>query len=80
MTHVHDPASEKAELERFDRKVYVACQTMVAATMAELGKLDVPFFALQKDLVGDGEGKVGEEELRALRVRMVGTLEDLCQG
>ena len=79
MTHVHDPASEKAELERFDRKVYKACQEMVAATMGELGTLGVPFFALRKELMGEGEGMIGDEALLKLRMKMVGLLEDLCR-
>ena len=73
MKHVHDPASEKAELERFDRKVYIACKEMVAATVGELGRLGVPFFGMQK------EGKIEDEELRRLRAKMVGLLEDLCR-
>ena len=82
IAHVHDPQSEKAELDRFDRKVYLACKEMVTATTAELERLGVPFFRLQKGLVvGKGEkaeGKVDEGELLRLRGKMLGLLEDLC--
>ena len=56
---------------------------MVAATTAELERLGVPFFRMQKDLVvGKGEkeeGKVDEEELERLRMKMAGLLEDLSK-
>ena len=81
--HIHDSQTEKAELERFDKKVYIACREMVAATTAELERLGVPFFRMQKDLVvGKGkkeEGKIDEEELQRLRMKMAGLLEDLCK-
>ena len=81
--HIHDPHTEKAELERFDKKVYIACREMVAATTAELERVGVPFFRMQKGLVvGKGEkeeGKIDEEELQRLRMKMVGLLEDLCK-
>lgn len=80
---MHDPQTEKAELERFDKKVYIACREMVTATTAELEKMGVPFFRLQKGLVigkGEkGEGKLDEEELLKLRTKMLGLLEDLCR-
>ena len=81
--HIHDPHTEKAELERFDKKVYIACREMVAATTAELERVGVPFFRIQKGLVvGKGEkeeGKIDEEELQRLRMKMLGLLEDLCK-
>ena len=56
---------------------------MVAATTAELERLNVPFFHLQKNLIiGAGEkedGKIGEEELRQKRSKMIDLLEDLCK-
>ena len=56
---------------------------MIAATTAELERLGVPFFRMQKDLVvGKGEkeeGKIDEEELQRLRMKMVGLLEDLSK-
>ena len=56
---------------------------MVAATTAELERLGVPFFRMQKSLVvGKGmkeEGKIDEEELQRLRMKMAGLLEDLCK-
>ena len=56
---------------------------MVVATTAELERLSVPFFRIQKGLVvGKGEkeeGKIDEEELQRLRMKMAGLLEDLCK-
>jgi hypothetical protein len=82
-----------AELLEFDRKVYAAQQSMEAGLTTELKGLGVPFFGVREDVVvkdggavvrsgGNGEdmngsGKVTEEELRNLRRRMVGHLEDL---
>ena len=86
------------ELERYDRKVYIACGEMIAATERELRGLGVPFFSVKEGFIRrdrgpnrgtvrgdgaeegqDGDGKIGEEELKALRRRMVELLEDLCK-
>ena len=92
-----DPEADMRELERYDRKVYIACGEMIAATERELRGLGVPFFSVKEGLIRrnrgegweivsgdgadgaqDGDGKIGEEELKALRSRMVELLEDLC--
>ncbi len=83
--------SEEQELRMYDRKVQKACREMAAATVKELGKLEVPFFCVVEGLVegkGDGDGKargkgkgkgtISEGELGELRGRMMGLLEDLC--
>ncbi|KAF6221962.1 hypothetical protein HO133_001930 [Letharia lupina] len=82
-----DEFSEEEELKMYDRKVYQACREMVAATVKELKKLEVPFFCTVEGLVspkGDGKaqgkrkGTVSEAELAELRGRMMVLLEDLC--
>lgn len=45
------PATDRHELSQYDRKVHRACTAMVAATTAELARLDVPFFNTRPDLV-----------------------------
>ena len=64
--------SEEEELRGYDCKVYRAQVEMGKAAERELAGLGVPFFGV------GGEGR--EEELRALRGRVVGFLEDLCGG
>lgn len=77
-SHSTDLSPEK-ELEIYDRKVYRACREMVAATINELGGMEVPFFCVRKEFVGD-KGKITEEELGKLRRRMLQLLEDMCGG
>lgn len=82
-----DELSEEQELKIYDRKVHKACKEMVAATMKELKKLEVPFFCIGEGLVsekGDGKaqgkrkGTISEHDLVELRGRMMVLLEDLC--
>ncbi|KAL9076111.1 MAG: hypothetical protein Q9161_001158 [Pseudevernia consocians] len=82
-----DERSEEQEMKLFDRKVYKACREMVAATVKELKKLEVPFFCIVDGLVseeGDGKaqgkskGTISEQGLVELRGRMMVLLEDLC--
>jgi Protein of unknown function (DUF2458) len=74
---------EKAELERYDRKVYAALGQMVAAMDRELTGLRAPFFAIKHELVQeekDGNGKGGtitKAELMELQKKMLGLLQDL---
>jgi hypothetical protein len=73
------------EMEIYDKKVYRACQEMVAATTKELAKLEVPFFCTTRGLVsGKGtvrtKGTITEDELVGLQKRMLELLEDLCGG
>ncbi|CAD6574914.1 MAG: hypothetical protein ASARMPRED_006978 [Alectoria sarmentosa] len=79
--------SEEQEMKIYDKKVYNACKEMVAATMKELKKLEVPFFCYMEGLVspkGDGKaqgkrkGTISEAELADLKGRMMVLLEDLC--
>ena len=75
--------SEEQEIGMYDRKVYKACREMIAATVKELGRLEVPFFCVREGLVagkgqGEGKGRISEEELVELRGRMMTLLEDLC--
>lgn len=58
---------------------------MIAATTAELARLGVPFFAIDKDMVVrdssldiGGKDKIGEKEWQELKTKMLGLLEDLC--
>lgn len=72
-------------MEIYDKKVYRACQEMVAATTKELAKLEVPFFCTTRGLVsGKGtvrtKGTITEDELVGLQKRMLELLEDLCGG
>ena len=57
---------------------------MVQATMLELGRMGVPFFGDAGSKGGienrGGGGGEGRDEIRILQRRMVGLLEDLCQG
>lgn len=82
-----DELSEAQELRLYDRKVHKACREMAAATVKELGKLEVPFFCTVEGLVsekGDGKaqgkrrGTISEGDLGELRARMMVLLEDLC--
>jgi hypothetical protein len=71
---------EKAELERYDKKVYTALGQMVAATDRELTMLKVPFFAIKHDLVQKTEGADGllsKDKLVELQKKMLQLLEDL---
>lgn len=90
---VEAEADNEAELAEYDRKIYVAQQSMEVAMTAEMKGLGVPFFGTDGTLVApDGynmskesmpEGQprwsplVTEGELLALRRKMVGHLEDL---
>lgn len=59
---------------------------MVAATTAELARLDVPFFNTRPDLVlrktppkePGSEGRLDEAQVRELQAKMLVLLEDLC--
>lgn len=71
---------ERAELERYDKKVYAALGQMVAAVDRELTVLRVPFFAIKHDLVSKNEGSDGvlsKTMLMELQKKMLQLLEDL---
>jgi len=84
---------KNAELQQFDRKIYVAQLAMEEAMTGEMKGLGVPFFGTHQSLVSpdadgasskevsDGRAKfsrpVTESKLLALRRKMVGHLEDL---
>ena len=83
----NDELSEEQELKLYDKKVHKACKEMVAATVKELKKLEVPFFYIMEGMVsekGDGKaqgkrrGTISEQDLVELRGRMMVLLEDLC--
>ncbi|KAI4249314.1 MAG: hypothetical protein L6R40_000772 [Gallowayella cf. fulva] len=83
-----DPVDVEKEVRAYDRKVHRAYREMVKATWKDLGKLGIPFFGINGDLVvkdvQEGEcevdkGKVGERELQELRGRMLGFLEDMVR-
>jgi len=86
---MQDPEADKRELERYDKKVHSACGEMIAATEKELTALGVPFFGVRGELMrrkvavpndgGEGDGRIGEEELKGLKGKMVELLEDLCK-
>jgi Protein of unknown function (DUF2458) len=72
-------AEEKAELERYDKKVYAALGQMVAAMDRELTMLRVPFFAIKHDLVSTGEeadAVLNKTKLIELQKKMLQLLED----
>ena len=55
------------------------------ATNAELARLGVPFFAIDRALVtrdlsldGGEKDKIGEKDLQELETKMLALLEDLC--
>lgn len=78
------------ELVLYDRKVHIACTAMIKSHTSELSRLGVPFFNTSPELVvknevvaGEDDGKGGlvrikENELKQLREKMVGLLQDLC--
>jgi Protein of unknown function (DUF2458) len=71
---------EKAELERYDKKVYAALGQMTAAIDRELTVLRVPFFAIRHDLVSKAEevnGLLNKAKLIELQKKMLHLLEDL---
>ncbi|KAG8529933.1 uncharacterized protein KY384_005414 [Bacidia gigantensis] len=68
-----DEDKEK-EMRLYERKVWKAQSEMVRATEKELAGLHVPFFG--EDVGVSWKGKEGE--LRDLKGRVVGLLEDLC--
>jgi predicted ABC-class ATPase len=73
-------AEEKAELERYDKKVYAALGQMTAAIDRELTVLRVPFFAIRHDLVSKAEevnGLLNKAKLIELQKKMLHLLEDL---
>lgn len=58
---------------------------MNVATTAELARLGVPFFVIDKALVvrdatleAVGKTKIAEKDLQELKTKMLGLLEDLC--
>lgn len=58
---------------------------MNAATTAELSRLGIPFFAIDKTLITqdasrdeEEKAKIGEKVLGELKTKMLGLLEDLC--
>ena len=69
---------EKAELERYDKKVYTALGQMVAAMDRELTTLRVPFFAIKHDLVQaeERDGILSRSELIELQKKMLQLLQD----
>jgi Protein of unknown function (DUF2458) len=69
---------EKAELERYDKKVYAALGQMVAAMDRELTTLRVPFFAIKHELVQaeGGGGVLSKTELMELQMKMLQLLQD----
>ncbi|KAL8798446.1 MAG: hypothetical protein Q9182_006653 [Xanthomendoza sp. 2 TL-2023] len=72
-------ADVEEELRVYDRKVLKAYREMSKATGRDLGRMGIPFFCLREELVGVGNGKVGEAELEGLKARMVGFLEDMVR-
>jgi hypothetical protein len=81
---------DKAELDRFDLKVYKASQQMATAHNAELKRLGVPFFGVSpKHVVANAlqqavaardplsQAMITEGELVELQKKMVQYLEDL---
>ncbi|KIV99794.1 uncharacterized protein PV09_08599 [Verruconis gallopava] len=84
------PEENKAELDRFDLKVYNASQQMAKAHAATLKALGVPFFGVDpKHIVANelqqaaasrnplSEAKITEKELLDLQRKMLQYLEDL---
>lgn len=73
-------AEERAELERYDKKVYTALGQMVAAMDRELTMLRIPFFAIKHHLVQKTEesaGVLSKTDLAELQKKMLQLLEDL---
>ncbi|KAL8715139.1 MAG: hypothetical protein Q9220_001096 [cf. Caloplaca sp. 1 TL-2023] len=69
---------QEKELKEYDRKVHKAYTEMRAATYAELKRMGIPFFCIDEErFVGEGEGKLGREELEKLKGKMVVFLEDM---
>lgn len=86
-----DDGTEDREMEEeiraYDRKVHRAYGEMVKATRDELRRMGIPFFEIAAEGNGEGvvgkeeigEGKLGEEDLEKLRVRMLEFLEDMVR-
>ncbi len=71
-------AEEKAELERYDKKVYSALGQMVAVMDRELTTLRIPFFAIKHELVETEErdGVLSRTDLIELQKKMLQLLQD----
>ncbi|PGH05686.1 hypothetical protein GX51_02846 [Blastomyces parvus] len=86
-----DPPSaedDKIELDTYDKKVYRALTTMSKALDVELRALGIPFFTINPKLVASSSNSVSDshssellkpDELKALQLRMLQLLEDLCK-
>ncbi|KLJ06082.1 hypothetical protein EMPG_10482 [Blastomyces silverae] len=86
-----DPPSaedDKIELDTYDKKVYRALTTMSKALDVELRALGIPFFTTPHNLVASSFNPLSDshssellkpDELKALQLRMLQLLEDLCK-
>ncbi|OJJ42976.1 hypothetical protein ASPZODRAFT_75369 [Penicilliopsis zonata CBS 506.65] len=87
------PEEDRAEVARYDAKVYKASVQMAEALHTELRALQMPFFAINRHLVvseaskddgnkllnADTQGTVTQDELSALQRRILELLQDICK-
>jgi hypothetical protein len=87
---IQTPEEDQAERDKFDLKVYNACQQMSNFHAAELKRLGVPFFGVSSSLIIANDlqqttaardplskALITQEELMGLQRKMVQYLEDM---
>ncbi|EFQ97761.1 hypothetical protein MGYG_00802 [Nannizzia gypsea CBS 118893] len=92
--HDAAPEEDELEIKRYDEKVYTASMEMSKALHSELKALGIPFFAIKEELIqptssgsdskppnidNRTEKCVTAEEVKALQLRMLDLLQDLCK-
>ncbi|EZF32295.1 hypothetical protein TMEN_2561 [Trichophyton mentagrophytes] len=92
--HESAPEEDELEIKRYDDKVYKASVEMSKALHLELKAMGIPFFAIKEELIRpappDSSSKpentdnstercITAEEAKALQLRMLDLLQDLCK-
>ncbi|EFE40717.1 conserved hypothetical protein [Trichophyton verrucosum HKI 0517] len=88
------PEEDELEIKRYDDKVYKASVEMSKALHSELKAMGIPFFAIKEELIqpaplgpsskpentgNSTERCITAEEAKALQLRMLDLLQDLCK-
>ncbi|EGD84380.1 hypothetical protein H112_08085 [Trichophyton rubrum D6] len=92
--HESAPEEHELEIKRYDDKVYKASVEMSKALHLELKAMGIPFFAIKEELIRPASPDSGSkpenidnstercitaEEAKALQLRMLDLLQDLCK-